>query len=40
MEKNILEGTDKETIRDLIDLSIDDIELIKKVMNSNNSFLE
>lgn len=33
MEKNILEGTDKETIRDLIDLSIDDIELIKKVMN-------
>ena len=33
MEKNILEGTDKKTIRDLIDLSIDDIELIKKVMN-------
>ncbi|MDK2587337.1 hypothetical protein QOZ83_15935 [Romboutsia sedimentorum] len=32
-KKAILKGMDNETIRDLTDLSIDDIELIRKVMN-------
>ena len=32
-KKAILKGMDNETIRDLTDLSIDDIELIRKVMS-------
>lgn len=32
-KKAILKGMDNETIRDLTDLSIDEIELIRKVMN-------
>lgn len=32
-KKAILKDMDNETIRDLTDLSIDDIELMRKVMN-------